>query len=171
MTMQTLQKTAAPTRWTIDPAESTVEFAAKSFWGLMTVRGRFDRFDGSYVAGPDGIKIELTVDGDSLDTGNAKRDEHLRSADFFGIADHPEVRFTSTRVSYEGEGVLDVQGELEAAGAVVPVEFDATLRETGGGLEVEATTTVDHARFGMSSGPLRMIRPPVVLHVKAQLTY
>ncbi len=171
MTMQTLEKTAAPTRWTIDPAESTVEFAAKSFWGLMTVRGRFDRFDGSFEAGPDGIKIELTVDGDSLNTGNAKRDEHLRSADFFGIADHPEVRFTSTRVSYAGDGVLHVHGELEAAGAVVPVELDATLRETGGGLEVEATTAVDHANFGMSSGPLGMIRPPVVLHVKAQLTH
>jgi len=136
----------------------------------MTVRGRFDRFEGSYEAGPDGITIELTVDGASLDTGNAKRDEHLRSADFFGIADHPEVRFMSTRVSYAGEGVLHVHGQLEAAGTVVPVELDATLRATGGGLEIEATTTVDHARFGMSSGPLGMIRPPVVLHVKAHLT-
>jgi polyisoprenoid-binding protein YceI len=170
MTMQTLQKTAAPTRWTVDPAQSTVEFAAKSFWGLLTVRGRFDRFDGTYEAGLDGITIELTVDGDSLDTGNAKRDDHLRSADFFGIADNPNVRFTSTRINYVGEGVLHVQGELEAAGAVVPVELDATLREIGGGLEVEATTTVDHARFGMSSGLLGMIRTPVVLHVKARLT-
>jgi polyisoprenoid-binding protein YceI len=168
--MQTLQKKAAPTRWKVDSARSTVEFATKSFWGLMTVRGRFDRFEGSYESGPDGITIELTVDGASLDTGNAKRDEHLRSADFFGIADHPEVRFTSTRVSYAGEGVLHVHGQLEAAGTVVPVELDATLRETGGGLEIEATTTVDHAHFGMSSGPLGMIRPPVVLHVRARLT-
>jgi polyisoprenoid-binding protein YceI len=170
MTMQTLQKTAAPTRWKVDPTRSTIEFAAKSFWGLMTVRGRFDRFDGSYEVGPEGITIELTIDADSLDTGNAKRDEHLRSADFFGIADHPQVRFTSTRVSYVGDGVLHVQGELEAAGAVVPVDLSATLREAGGGLEVEATTTVDHASFGMSSGHLRMIRPPVVLQVKAHLT-
>jgi polyisoprenoid-binding protein YceI len=170
MTMQTLQKTAAPTRWRVDPARSTVEFAAKSFWGLMTVRGRFDRFDGSYEVGPDGITIELTIDAVSLDTGNAKRDEHLRSADFFDIADHPQVRFTSTRVSYVGAGVLHIQGELEAAGAVVPVDLSATLREAGGGLEVEATTTIDHASFGMSSGHLGMIRPPVALGVKAHLT-
>jgi polyisoprenoid-binding protein YceI len=170
MTMQTLPKTAAPTRWTIDPARSTVEFAAKSFWGLMTVRGRFDRFDGSYGVGPDGLGIELTVDADSLDTGNAKRDEHLRSEDFFGIADHPNVHFTSTRVSYVGNGVLHIHGELEAAGAVVPVELDATLRETGGGLEVEATTMVDHTHFGMSSGLLGMIPPRVLLHVEAHLS-
>ena len=170
MTMQTLEKTTASTRWTVDPARSTVEFSARSLWGLMTVRGHFDQFDGSYKGGPDGITIELTVDVDSLDTGNAKRDEHLRSADFFGIADHPKVRFTSTRVSHVGDGVLHVQGEIEAAGAVVPVELNATLREIGGGLEVEATSTVDHARFGMSSGHLGMIRPPVVLHVKAHLT-
>jgi len=168
--MQTLQKTAAPTRWRVDPARSTVEFAAKSFWGLMTVRGRFDRFDGSYEVGPDGITIDLAVDANSLDTGNAKRDEHLRSADFFGIADHPEVRFRSTRVSYVGDRELHVQGELEAAGAVVPVDLRATLREAGGGLEVEATTTVDHASFGMSSGHLGMIRPPVALRVNAHLT-
>jgi polyisoprenoid-binding protein YceI len=80
------------------------------------------------------------------------------------------VRFMSTRVSCVGDGVRHVHGELEAAGVVVPVELDATLRESGGGLEVEATTTVDHTDFAMSSGPLGMIRPPVFLHVKAHLT-
>ncbi len=49
--------------------------------------------------------------------------------------------------------MLHVHGVLQAAGAVVPVELDATLRRPGGGLEVEATTKVDHAQFGMSSGP------------------
>ena len=169
-TMMSEKRAAAPTRWTVDPDKTSVDFAVKTFWGLMTVRGHFDRFDGSYEVEPDGTTIELTIDGDSLDTGNAKRDEHLRSADFFGIADHPDVRFTSTRVSYAGEGVLHVNGELEAAGTFVPVELDATFREAGGGLEIEAETTVDHAHFGMSSGPLGMIRPPVVLHVKAHLS-
>ena len=94
------QRTAAPTRWTVDPDETSVEFAVKTFWGLMTVHGRFDRFDGSYEVGPDGTTIELTIDADSLDTGHATRDEHLRSTDFFHVVEHPQVRFTSTRVHH-----------------------------------------------------------------------
>ena len=57
------QRAAAPTRWSVDDAESFVEFAVKTFWGLTTVRGRFDRFDGTYEVGPGGTKIELTIDG------------------------------------------------------------------------------------------------------------
>ena len=57
------------THWTVDPDATLVEFAVKTFWGLMTVHGRFDRFDGSYEVGPGGTTIELTIDADSLDTG------------------------------------------------------------------------------------------------------
>jgi polyisoprenoid-binding protein YceI len=70
------QRTATSTRWTVDPSETSVEFDIKTFWGLMTVHGRFDRFDGSYEVGPGGTTIELTIDADSLDTGNATRDKH-----------------------------------------------------------------------------------------------
>ena len=135
------QSTAAPTRWTVDRDETSVEFAVKTFWGLMTVHGRFDRFDGSYEVGPDGTTIELTIDADSLDTGHATRDEHLRSTDFFDVVEHPQVRFTSTRVHHVADGILHVEGHLEAAGMVVPLEFAATVRQLGDALEVEATTT------------------------------
>jgi polyisoprenoid-binding protein YceI len=136
----------------------------------MTVRGRFDRFDGWYDVGPDGVSIEMTIDADSLDTGNVTRDRHLRSADFFDIAQHPLVRFASTRVRDPGNGKLHVEGSLSAAGTVTPLNFDATVRAIGDTLEVEAATTVDHRAFGMSSGQLGMIRPPARLHVKARLT-
>ena len=106
----TEQTTAAPTRWSVNGAESSVEFAVKTFWGLATVRGRFDRFDGSCEVGPDGTTIELTIDADSLDTGNTTRDEHLRPADFFGAEDHPEVRFTSSRVHHVTDRILHVVG-------------------------------------------------------------
>ena len=131
--------------------------------------GRFDRFGGSYEVGPDGAKIELTIDADSIDTGNRTRDKHLRSADFFGVAEHPQVRFVSTRVHDAGDGTLHVEGGLEAAGMVVPLEFDATIEQIDDALEVEATTTVDPRQLGMSSGQLGMIRSPATLHVKAQL--
>ena len=164
------QRTTARTRWTVDPDESLVEFAVKTFWGATTVRGRFDHFDGSYEHGPDGTTIELTIYADSLDTGNTTRDKHLRSTDFFHSTEHPRVRFTSTRVHRVNDEVLHVAGRLEAAGNGVLVEFPATIRPVGDGLEVEATTTVDHSQLGMSSGRLGMIRRPAKLHVKAHLS-
>jgi polyisoprenoid-binding protein YceI len=167
-TMGETQK-GATSRWSVDGADSSAEFEVKTFWGLGTVRGRFDHFDGSYETGPDGTKIGLTIDADSLDTGNAMRDKHLRSTEFFHVTEHPQVRFTSTRVSDVGDGKLHVQGRLEAAGQTVPLELDASVQQVDGGLEVEATTTLDQRRFGMSSGQLGMIRPPATLHVRARL--
>ena len=78
------------------------------------------------------------------------------------------MRFTSTRVHHAGDGILHVEGHLEAAGKVVPLEFDATVRQLDDALEIEATTTVDQRQLGMSSGQLGMIRPPATLHVKAR---
>ena len=165
----TEERAVAPTRWSVDRDETSIDFAVKTFWGLMTVRGRFDRFDGWYEVGPDEKTIELTIDADSLDTGNTTRDKHLRSTDFFNVAEHPQVRFRSTRIHYAGDGVLQVEGDLEAAGKVVPLAFDATVQQAGRGLEIDATTTVDPRELGMSSGQLGMIRPPATVHVKARL--
>jgi len=170
MTTMQSERTAAPTRWSVDSDGTSVDFAVKTFWGLATVRGRFDRFTGTYEDGPDGTTIELTVDADSLDTGNATRDKHLRSDDFFHVAEHPQLRFTSTRVHHVTDGVLHVVGHLEAAGRAVLLEFAATVQQVGDALEVEATTTVDQRELGMSSGRLGMIRPPATLHVKARLS-
>jgi len=152
-------------RFTLDPARSSAEFAVKHFWGLITVRGRFERFAGSY----DGDRIELAIDAASLDTGNSSRDKHLRSADFFGTDTHPQVRFISSSVTKAREGSLMVRGELEAAGKLVPLDFDATIREVDDHIEIEATTSIDHRLFGMTWSPLGTVRPPATLHVKAWL--
>jgi polyisoprenoid-binding protein YceI len=156
-------------RWTADRGRTTVEFEVKHLWGLHTVRGRFNRFDGSYLVRSAGSEIELTIDASSVDTGVAARDRHLRSAVFFDVTEHPLVRFASTRVTGLGNGHVHVSGELEAAGTGVPVAFDASVRVIDGELELEATTTVDQRSFGMSQGPFRNVRPPTTLHVKTRL--
>jgi polyisoprenoid-binding protein YceI len=168
MTTTAIERTT--TRWAVEPENTSVEFAVKTFWGLGTVHGRFDRFEGSYETGPEVTTIELTIDADSLDTGNATRDKHLRSDNFFNTDKHPQVRFTSTRVHNVGDGILHVVGHLEAAGRSVLLEFPATVRPAADGLELEATTTVDQWELGMSSGTLGMIRRPVTLHVRARLS-
>ncbi len=155
--------------WTADPARSTVEFEIRHMWGLGTVRGQFRRFHGSYVADAEAPAIELTIDATSIDTGNRRRDEHLRTADFFDVSAHPQVRFTASRIVDSGDGRLRVSGVLEAAGTLVPVSLDASVGELGDELEIDAETTFDPRSLGMSSGPLASIRPPAWLHVRARL--
>lgn len=153
--------------WRLDPTRSSVEFHVRHFYGLMTVKGHFDRYEGTLDldAGP---AAELTIDADSLDTKIAKRDAHLRSADFFDIANHPQVRFVSESVDLNGEAVT-ARGTLHAAGRDVPVEVDATLREAGDELEVEATAHVDHRKLGMTWSPLGILRAPSKLIVRGRL--
>jgi polyisoprenoid-binding protein YceI len=174
MTMSTSvteSKRAAVThRWIVDPSRSTVEFGVKTFWGLKTVTGRFTRFGGTYTAVDDGATIELDIDAGSLDTGNTQRDGHLRGTDFFHVEQHLHVRFTSAHVSDLGNGKLWVEGELEAAGKVAPMSFEASRHDVGDDLELEATTTVDQRLLGMTHSPLGMLRAPASLHVKARLT-
>jgi polyisoprenoid-binding protein YceI len=155
--------------WTADPSRTTVEFEVQHLWGLHAVRGRFHSFDGVYDVGPEGSAIELTIDAASVDTGCPARDRHLRSADFFGTEQHPQVRFTSTRVTGLGSGRVRVTGELDAAGSRMPLAFDASVRLVDGDLEFDATTTVDQSRFGMPDGPLRNVRRPATVRVKTRL--
>ena len=89
-TTATEPTTLAPPHWSLDRDGSSVGFTVKTMWGLIPVRGRFDRFAGSYEIGRNGTTIELTIDADSVDTGNGKRDEHLRSSDFFDV-DEPRA--------------------------------------------------------------------------------
>jgi polyisoprenoid-binding protein YceI len=160
----------ATTHWTVDPENTSVEFDARTFWGLATVHGRFDRFDGSLETGLGGTTIVLIIEADSIDTGNKTRDEHLRSGSFFHVLEHPQIRFVSTRVREVRAGTLEVIGMLEAAGRSTPLAFPATVGQLGDELEVEATVTVDQAELGMSSGTLGMIRRPATLHVDARLS-
>ena len=165
-----MTSTSTTTRtWYVDRSRSTVDFTARGFWGLMPVKGQFDRYDGSYTTDGDSRSIKLHVDADSLDTGVEKRDHHLRSEDFFDAEKHPTVRFVSSSVSELGDGKLHVVGELEAGGTSVPLDFVADERRFADELEIEATTPVDLEQFRMSRGALNMVHPKATLHVKARL--
>ena len=170
MTTITAHDRFAGTRWLVDGDTSTAEFRARHFWGLVTVKGHFTRINGQLaVDHDDGCEFELTLDAASLDTGNPRRDAHLRSADFFDAADHPVVRFASTRVSDAAYGWLHVEGELEAAGARIPLEFQPTFTHDGDQLELTAITTIDQRQLGMTWSPLRMAKAPVTVTVHAHL--
>jgi polyisoprenoid-binding protein YceI len=153
--------------WQLDPRRSSVEFRVGSFWGLAKVKGRFGDYQGQLDLSVEPA-IELTIDAASLDTGNVKRDDHLRSPDFFDAENHPRVRFLSQSVQPQGD-TLKVQGQLSARDRSIPVKLDARVREVDGELEIEAATTVPHRDLGMTWSPLRIISPRTNLVVKAHL--
>ena len=155
------------TRWRIDPTRSSVEFRTPTFWGLVTVKGRFERYDGTLDLRQEPA-IELTIEAVSLNTNNNMRDKHLRSSDFFDVENHPQVRFVSDSATLDGER-LTVRGRLYAAGTSVPLDVDARLRGVDGELEVEATASADQFELGMSHGALGMIRTPSELTVRGRL--
>jgi polyisoprenoid-binding protein YceI len=155
--------------WRLDPAQSSVSFHVRHFYGLMTVKGSFARYEGTLELAADPA-IELTIDAASLDTKQRKRDEHLRSADFFDVANHPEVRFVSDSVRVDGDSLM-ASGRLTAAGRGIPLNVEATLRDTGidDELELEATVQADHRALGMTWSPLGILRSPSTLIVKGRL--
>jgi polyisoprenoid-binding protein YceI len=164
------QDQLAVTRWRLDPAASTAEFQVPNFWGLVTVKGRFERVDGWLEIDEGGHRrMTLSIDAASLHTRSGKRDKHLRSADFFDTQNHPEVRFRSTSVSDAGEDRLRVEGELEVAGERVSLKLDPTIHQTDDQLDIEAAATVDQRLLGMTWSPLGMTGTPATLTVRARL--
>ena len=160
--------TIATRGWRIDPARSSVEFHVKGFWGITTVKGRFSRYHGTVDLSTQQPAIELTIEADSLDTANARRDTHLRSRDFFDAEKHPYVRFVSESATLDGER-LHTRGRLHARGSSIPLEVDATLRRVGDDLEIEAATEADHRQLGMTWNRMSMIRTPTKLVVTGRL--
>jgi polyisoprenoid-binding protein YceI len=165
--LRTDGRTPATTRWRIDPSRSRVEFRTPTLWGLATVNGHFDRYDGTLDLERDPA-ITLTIDAASLDTHNRLRDRHLRSADFFDVANHPQVRFVSDSATLDGER-LNVRGRLYAGGESIPLDLNARLMQIGDELEVDVTTTIDHNELGMTHSTLGMIRTPTELTVRGRL--
>jgi polyisoprenoid-binding protein YceI len=156
--------------WRLDRQRSRVEFHTRSLWGLATVRGHFDDYTGWLDVGADPA-IELTINAASLQTGNRKRDQHLRSADFFDCERHPTVRFVSESVEPEGPkgDTLRVRGRLSARGRSIPLDLTADLRATDGALEIEAAIIASHRDLGMNWNWLKAISPRSKLLVKAHL--
>ena len=152
----------------LDPADSSVEFHVRHFYGLMTVKGHFGRYDGTLDLRETQAAVTLTIEADSLDTNHKKRDKHLRSKDFFDVERHPQVRFVSESAALNGN-VLQVYGHLHAAGKAIPLELDALITEADGQLRIEATTIADHRELGMEWSPLGILRPPSKLIVRGRL--
>ena len=113
--------------WKVDPIHSKVGFAVKHL-GVSTVRGEFRDFDGTLEVDEEGTaRAYGTVKAASVTTNQDQRDEHLRSADFFEVDEHPELLFESTRIEQADEDTFKVVGDLTLHGVTREIELDAEL--------------------------------------------
>jgi polyisoprenoid-binding protein YceI len=144
--------------WVLDPAGSRVAFHVKHFWGLITVHGNFDQLSGEADIGADGaITGHLIMDTTSVNTKNPKRDQHLRSADFFNAEMHPRMTLAITMAEPSGPRTLTCHGTLEAAAHTEPIDFTATVDlDDPQGVTLRSKLEVDRTLWDMTWSPLGM---------------
>ena len=113
--------------WTIDPVHSDVSFTIRHMM-VSKVRGNFRTFEGTIITGetPEQSSVTATIDMSSIDTGQAQRDEHIRSADFFEVEKFPTMTYRSTGLRTDGKDfVLDGELTLKGITKSVPLELEA----------------------------------------------
>jgi polyisoprenoid-binding protein YceI len=166
--------------WQPDLNHSAVLFSIRHL-GLAKVRGRFDRFAATLAVGETiaETRVEATIDLASIDTNNADRDAHLRSTDFFSVADHPEMRFVSTGIEGAAEE-WTLRGELTLNGRTRPIALDVEFNgvEPFPGMDrvhagFTATGAIRRSEFGIEFGMLKIGADKLALgdEVKIELDF
>ncbi|HZC53383.1 MAG TPA: YceI family protein [Mycobacterium sp.] len=141
--------------WKADPAHSEIAFSVRQLL-ITTVSGRFTRHDVTVVTGEDPLasSVTATIDLASLDTGNDRRDEHVRSNTFLDVAEHPTASYRSTGIRHTGDGWI-IDGDLTVHGVTRNAPLAVTATRFGpdpngdqrAGLT--ATTQISRGEFGI----------------------
>ena len=148
----------ANVRWEIDSSHSSLHFSVRHLV-IAKVRGSFERWSGTIQA-PDGDfskgTVAVTIDASSIATGVADRDGHLKSPDFFDVAQYPELRFVGKRVQPRSGTEIDVVGDLTIKGitreVVLHVEQHGQAKDPWGNVRAAFTakTSIDRKDFGLT---------------------
>jgi polyisoprenoid-binding protein YceI len=144
--------------WTLDGTKSSVGLRTKSVWGLVKVKGVFGQVTGEAVISAAGQATgTIRVAAASIDTGMKKRDDHLRSADFFDAAKYPDITFSATSVALAGESAT-VSGTLTVRDQTRPVTVHGTVSAQGQDeISLDAELPVNRGHHGMSFNQLGMM--------------
>jgi polyisoprenoid-binding protein YceI len=156
-----MAETTAPATitWKIDPAHSSAEFKVKHMM-ISNVKGSFSGISGTLIedtADPTRSRVEASIPIETLSTGDAQRDTHLKSPDFFHHEQHPVMTFKSTRVEKKGAEEYAVTGDLTIHGTTRPVTFAVEGPSTPGKdpwgntrIGVSATAKINRKDFGLT---------------------
>jgi polyisoprenoid-binding protein YceI len=147
---------SAQTKWSVDKAHSSVKFSVIHMV-VSEVDGNFKMFDGSLEAAkPDfsDAKINFTIDVNSINTDNEKREGHLKSADFFDVANYPQIKFVGTSMKPLGGNKYELKGNLTLKDVTKPVVFQVTYGGTlttknGAKAGFKAKTTIDRYDYNL----------------------
>ncbi len=164
MTMDTAQEqrqttASAAQKWTIDPAHTSVTFGVRHMM-VSTVRGEFQKVEGTVTwdpSRPEATQIEATLDVASINTREAQRDTHLRSADFFDAEKYPTIHFRPRGVGRNKNGALEIVGDLTIRDTTrviaLDVEGPTPEHQTPWGhtiIGASAKTSIKRSDFGMT---------------------
>ena len=156
--------------WALDATRSEVRLKTRTMWGLAPVMGVFRKVAGHGVVSAAGdVTGAITVTAASIDTKNRRRDEHLRSADFFDAGSHPDITFTVDSVKPTGEGVT-VTGSLTVRGRTRPLSFDATASSAEGDVWLDGEVRVNRADFGLTWNQMGMASMDNTITIHAVFT-
>ncbi len=145
-------------KWIIDPDHSAALFSIRHLM-IANVRGHFSKIAGEIYFDPSDIShssVAVTIDAKTICTGIKKRDEHLRSPDFFDVEKYPEITFKSTRVEITGSNFCKVFGNLTIHGVTHPVilevEYFGPIKSPFGATTMgfAATTRVNREDYGLT---------------------
>lgn len=123
----------AKANWSVDASHSAIEFVVKHMM-IANVRGSFQSFEASVTADHEDLttaEIDFSVDVASIATRDDGRDNHLRSADFFDVENHPKLTFKSTGATKTSDNEYDLTGDITIRGVTKPITFHVTYE--GGG--------------------------------------
>jgi polyisoprenoid-binding protein YceI len=161
----------------LDPTHTYPSFESDHMGGVSTWRGKFTKSSGTVTldrAAKTGT-VDVTVDTSSIQTGNTKLDEHLRSGDFFDVAKYPTATFKGTSIKFDGDTPVAVDGQFTLKGVTKPlnlkiesfkcIQHPVLKREVCG---VEATGEFNRADYGMDFGTKYGFSMKTVLHIQAE---
>ena len=157
--------------WALDPGQSRVQLKSAVLGGLIRVNGVFRDVSGNGTVSPAGqVSGTVTVAAASVDTKNAKRDTHLRSADFFDTGNHPDITVTVHGIRPSGQDA-DVTGTLTVRDRTQPLSFAASVAVQGNGeVWLDAVVHINRARFGLTWNFLGMVSMDNTLTIHAVFT-
>lgn len=147
---------ARASSWKIDTTHSELTFRIRHL--ISKVRGTFNQWNGEIAAEPNQLgngSVNVSIDASSIDTGNERRDNHLRSGDFFDAENHPRITFRSRKVDVQGND-LRITGDLTMRGVTRPVVLEGGLTGIGKDgqgrqrMGFEASTKISRQDFGVS---------------------
>jgi polyisoprenoid-binding protein YceI len=143
-------------KWTVDPSHSRVGFVARHLM-VTKVRGTFKEFTAEVVVADDPLEstVHVEVEMDSIDTGNADRDGHLRTNDFFDVPEHPVMTFHATGFQPVDDSEFKINADLTVKGVTRPItldaEFEGVQTDPWGGTRAgfSASTTINRKDWGI----------------------